>query len=57
MKPTLRRSLFQLIVGDDETAARAASSVSERGWGEELTRLAWAWRVVHARSVSACPRV
>jgi Uncharacterised nucleotidyltransferase len=44
--PSLRRSLFELIVGDDEAAARAASSVNEHGWGDELTRLAWAWRVV-----------
>jgi hypothetical protein len=44
--PTLRRSLFELLLGGDDVAARAADEVRRLGRGHELTRLAWAWRVV-----------
>jgi hypothetical protein len=44
--PTLRRLLFDVLLGDDETGGRAADVARVAGQGAELARLAWAWRVV-----------
>jgi hypothetical protein len=38
--------LFDVLLGDEATVGRASEAVRASGQGEDLARLAWAWRVV-----------